>query len=178
MRRNYTEIKTLNKEQIGKEVLVRGRVHTSRGTGNLTFLVIRQRVHTIQAIIAKTDTIPKEMVNFSKKIPVESMVDVHAVVRAPEEVSQVDSCTQGDVELTVHKIFVVSEAETLPIQLLDCSVPSQIIKQQKQESQLLSNQIEQLKREEQTEEIKKQIQELEEKKEKSAVRASLSIFLK
>ena len=171
-RKKYTEIKTLNKEHKGQEVLVRGRVHASRGAGNLTFLVIRQRVHTIQAVIAKTETVPKEMVLFSKRIPLESVIDVYATVSSLDEVENVDSvesCTQGDVELRVNKIFVTSESQVLPIQIMDCSIPRSLLKKQKQEILEISKQIELLKEKGDSEENKKQLLELEDKKSKANV---------
>eukprot|EP01091_Cochliopodium_minus_P009757 TRINITY_DN2473_c0_g1_i1.p1 TRINITY_DN2473_c0_g1~~TRINITY_DN2473_c0_g1_i1.p1 ORF type:complete len:583 (-),score=249.74 TRINITY_DN2473_c0_g1_i1:91-1818(-) len=177
-RKNYTKISNLSKKDVGQQVLIRGRVLASRGAGNLTFIVIRQRVHTLQAVVAKTDLIPKEMVLFAKRIPVESIVDFYGEIGSLDEVENVEtieSCTQKEIELRVTKIFVSSEAQPLPIQILDCSVPRSIIKKQKQDILEISKQIEILKEnKESTEEIKNQILELEDRKSKTMKYVSIS----
>ena len=56
------------------------------------------------------------------RISRESVVDVYAWVR--EAPKRIESCTQGDVELHVEKLFVVSAAELgLPVQIEDLSRP-------------------------------------------------------
>jgi hypothetical protein len=46
--RVWTRISAVDDKVAGKTVLIRGRVHTSRATGNNVFIVLRQAFSTIQ----------------------------------------------------------------------------------------------------------------------------------
>lgn len=101
---------------------VRGRLFVSRATGKQCFFTIRQRCHTVQALIIANETISKQMVKFVAGISRESIIDVEGVVRKTP--SKVESCTQGDVELHVTQVFVVSASEPrLPILIEDAMRP-------------------------------------------------------
>lgn len=53
----------------GKEVWIRGRLHTSRVKGKTCFVVIRQKISTVQvAAFAGKDNISKEMIKFIEKV--------------------------------------------------------------------------------------------------------------
>ena len=56
-----------------------------RSAGNLVFLVLRERTRTLQAVLAKSDAVPKAMLKFAEKATPESVVDVAGVLRAPEQ---------------------------------------------------------------------------------------------
>lgn len=61
------------------------------------------------------------MIDFSKRIPKESIIDIKALVTVPEK--PIQGCTQK-VELQVREIFVVNKsAPILPFQLEDASRP-------------------------------------------------------
>lgn len=75
----------LDETLAGQEVLVRGRLHASRGTGKMCFIVVREQFATVQAVLAVSEGISKGMVTFAAKIPKESIVDVKAVVTVPEK---------------------------------------------------------------------------------------------
>ena len=47
-----------------KNVWVRGRLHTSRGTGRQCFVVIRDQQATIQALVFVGESVSKQMVKF------------------------------------------------------------------------------------------------------------------
>lgn len=66
-KRTFTEVHELNKDLSGKSVWVRGRLHTVRARGKQCFIVLRQRVFTIQVLVNVSDTISKAMVKFSSK---------------------------------------------------------------------------------------------------------------
>ncbi len=53
-------------ETLAKQTIwVRGRLHTSRGTGKQCFLVIRHQSATIQAVVFVNENISKQMVKFA-----------------------------------------------------------------------------------------------------------------
>lgn len=100
-------------------VWVRGRVHTLRSVGRNVFLVLRQGTATVQAVLVEGVDVSRAFVKWAaKELPAETIVDIHARL-APAEVK---SCTQGDVELSVARLYVVSRAApTLPFSLEDAA---------------------------------------------------------
>ena len=80
----WCKVGDLNVEHEGQTILVRGRVHTVRGTGKLAFLVVRESGHTVQCVISvKENVVSKGMVKFVTKINKESIVDVEGLVTVP-----------------------------------------------------------------------------------------------
>ncbi|KRT80426.1 tRNA synthetase, partial [Oryctes borbonicus] len=122
IKRNFTYVKALTKDLVGKQVWVRARLHTVRARGKQSFIVLRQREFTVQAILNVSETVSKAMVKFSSNITKESIVDIEAEVT--EVAGGVAGCTQRDVELVVSQIWVVStSAPQLPLQIEDASRP-------------------------------------------------------
>lgn len=117
--RTFTEVGDLDKSKVGSQVWVRARVSTSRSKGNGCFLVLRRRMQTVQGVIFKSDTVPKPMVKFAAGIAKESFVDVYASVVEPESPT---TTTQSVVELAIEKIFLLSAAEALPIEVEACNM--------------------------------------------------------
>ncbi|KAK6522183.1 aspartate--tRNA ligase dps1 [Arthrobotrys megalospora] len=112
----------LNTEDEGKQVLFRARVHNCRAQGNkMTFFELRQQHQTIQALMSvqADGTISKQMVKWAASISLESIVLVHGVVAKPYE--PIKSTTVQDVEIHISKLFIISEAGPLPIQIEDAS---------------------------------------------------------
>lgn len=124
----------------GKEVLVRGRVHTIRATGGNVFVILRQSFNTIQCVYSGKKDVAKLM----EGVPKESVVDVTATVAAapvpiastsqqvaPHTVFPNKFCLSSpfppapqNFELHVAKLFIVSKAAPqLPFQLEDASRP-------------------------------------------------------
>ncbi|GAB5361789.1 hypothetical protein AAMO2058_000742600 [Amorphochlora amoebiformis] len=109
------------------QVWVRARIHRIRSAGKLVFLVLRQGLETVQAVIEKstiTDPDPGTVQNatgnilqFARKILVpESIVDIRAVVRPAEVIM----CSQNELELSVERIYVVaSPSPDPPFQIQD-----------------------------------------------------------
>lgn len=139
--RVFTRVEDLDDSKANQTVLVRVRVHTSRPTGNLCFLLLRQRSFTVQAVVAKGGNVSKEMVTFAKNISKETIVDVEGVVSVVN--ARIESATQQTVEIQVQKIFVVNVAENLPMQIEDASRSSTLISQREAEVKALETQIEQ-----------------------------------
>jgi nondiscriminating aspartyl-tRNA synthetase len=124
-RRQYVRVEEVNESCVDKKVWLRVRVQTSRSTGKLCFLLLRQRVASIQGIVEANNQIPKEMVKFAASIPRESVVDVEGIVK--KAMTIVESATQQTVELSVTRLYVVSPAINLPIQFEDVSRPLPLI---------------------------------------------------
>jgi len=79
------QIKDLSDEHVGKEVLVRARLQNSRASGkNLCFMVLREAYSTVQAVLSKSDSVSPGMVQFSSKIPKESIIEIKAAVTKPD----------------------------------------------------------------------------------------------
>eukprot|EP00347_Sterkiella_histriomuscorum_P010186 403377277 len=117
--RTFTSVKELTEEHNGQEVLVRARLHATRGTGKMCFLVVREQFATVQAVLSVNDQISKGMVTFTSKIPKESIIDIKATVTIPEK--PVQTCSQK-VELQIKEIWVVNKSvPMLPFQLDDAS---------------------------------------------------------
>jgi len=117
--KTFTEVANIDNAMAGQEIVVRGRLHNSRGTGKLAFIVMRQQFSSIQMTVAASEKISKGMVNFASKVPKESIIEVNATVVVPEK--PVDSCTQS-VELSVNQFWVINRsAPMLPFQIEDAS---------------------------------------------------------
>ena len=119
--RKFIAVKDLTEEHSGAEILVRARLHQSRATGKLCFIVLREQFATVQSVLSVSETISKGMIDFAKRIPKESIVDIKALVTVPEK--PIQGCSQK-VELQVRGIWVVNKsAPILPFQLEDASRP-------------------------------------------------------
>ena len=114
--RKYTLVSNLNEDMAGYSVWLRGRAQTVRKQGGkLSFLVIRDNQATVQAVVSVTP----ETAKFAGAIPKESVVDIFGTVSIPPE--PLRGCTQANVEITVERIYCISRAEALPLQLEDLS---------------------------------------------------------
>ena len=107
----------------GEEVVFRGIVENARNqSAKLSFLVFRQGLSTIQAVVAASDTLSRQMVKFAGSIPAESVALVHAVVEKPKE--PVKSTTIQHLEVHVKKLYIIAKADAqLPMQVEDAERP-------------------------------------------------------
>ena len=119
--RKYTEVHELEEAHAGQEVLIRGRLHSSRAAGKkLVFIVIRERFATVQAILAVNEPeVSPGMAEYTRRIPKESIIEVKAKVVLPEK--PIESCSQK-IELQITEIFTINKsAPILPFQLEDAA---------------------------------------------------------
>ena len=107
----------------GKDITFRAVVENARvQSAKLAFLVLRQGLSSIQAVVAASDTLSRQMVKFCGGIPAESMVLVHGLVKRPME--PVKSTTISHLEIHIAKLFVIAKAEIpLPLQIEDAERP-------------------------------------------------------
>lgn len=120
--RKLVAVGSVGAAMANQDIWIRGRLHTSRGTGKQCFTVIRQQQSTIQALVFVGEAISKQMVKFCTAITKESIVDICGTVKKVDQ--KIESCTQSDVELHIKQIFVVSRsAPKLPLLIEDASRP-------------------------------------------------------
>lgn len=119
--RKWTRVSDLTADKVGQTVLIRARLHTSRVKGKSAFVVLRERVSTVQCTLFVDDkTVSKGMIKYVEGVPKESIVDVEGVVAKPE--AAVEGCTQKDVEIQVTGFHTISKAAPrLPFTLEDAS---------------------------------------------------------
>ncbi|KAF9015195.1 aspartate-tRNA ligase [Cyathus striatus] len=93
---------------VGKSVLLRARVHTSRAQGNkMVFLNLRQRTDSVQALlIVKEGQVSKQMVKWATSLADESIVLVQGIVEKTAE--PIKSASVSDVELHISEIYLIS----------------------------------------------------------------------
>lgn len=123
----WTKVGDLNESMAGKEVLVRGFLHTSRGVGKIAFVVVRSSLYTVQCVAQENDAkkIPAAMIGYMTGVPVESVVDVYGVVTVPEK--PVEGATQSAVEIQVTKFHCVHKATAaMPFQMEDACRPDAV----------------------------------------------------
>ena len=80
----YSTLKQLNEEIKDQTIIVRARVHRVTGKGSAAFIILRDQLYTTQAWIFVEEGINKAMVEFCRKIPKESIVEVKGVVHIPD----------------------------------------------------------------------------------------------
>ncbi|XP_044472368.1 aspartate--tRNA ligase 2, cytoplasmic-like [Mangifera indica] len=119
--KNWTEVGSLTDSLKDQEVLIRGRVHTTRPvSGKLTFLVVRERGFTVQCVVTlNPDYISRQMVKYVASLSRESIVDIIGAVSVPGVA--IKGATQ-QVEVQVRKLYCVNKAmPTLPINIEDAA---------------------------------------------------------
>lgn len=93
------------------QVLVRARLHAVRGKGKSAFLVLRQQLATVQAVLFVDDTtVSKGMVKYASAIPRESIVDITGIVAKPNV--PVEGCSQSEVSFLCRGWDLGLSAET------------------------------------------------------------------
>ncbi|PWY98511.1 aspartyl-tRNA synthetase [Testicularia cyperi] len=109
--------------EVGAEVTLRARIHTIRDvSSHLVFIVLRQQISTIQAVLAEEeDVITGHMVRWAKRLPLESIVLVRGRVQKPRE--PITGATVHEAEIKVQDLYlVVQNKETLPFNVYDADL--------------------------------------------------------
>ena len=116
---HFDNIEDLNASLDGKDVTIRARLQRSRIKGKGGFIVLREKVFTVQGCLFVAEgVISKQMLDFVKGIHLESIVEVKGKIKKVEK--PVESCTQKDIEIDVSSIFIVVDAiSVLPFQMED-----------------------------------------------------------
>ena len=103
----------INKSLVGETVTLSGWVHRKRDHGQLIFVDLRDH-YGISQIVSDTQ---KDTFDILEKISLESVISVHGKVveRSAETINH--NIPTGEVELQVDKITILSNAESLPLQV-------------------------------------------------------------
>ena len=103
----------INKSLVGELVTLSGWVHRKRDHGQLIFVDLRDH-YGISQIVSDTQ---KGIFEILDKISLESVITVHGKVveRSAETINH--NIPTGEVELQVDKITILSNAESLPLQV-------------------------------------------------------------
>jgi aspartyl/asparaginyl-tRNA synthetase len=106
----------------GTDVLIRCDVANARSqSAKLAFLNLRDSLDSIQAVIAASETLSRQLVKFASTIPPESLIDVIGTVKETKEV--IKSATIQDRELHIAQIWIISKSvPQLPIQVEDAEL--------------------------------------------------------
>lgn len=113
----YKQIYEVDEKRVGQQVWIRGRISSSRAVGKGCFLVVRQGISTVQAVMFQGEKIPKAMVKYATSISLESVVDILADVTSPD--APINSVSLKNVELSMIEIHVVSRATEVPFSVED-----------------------------------------------------------
>ncbi len=109
----WTDMKDLSESFIGKRVIIRGSWHNCRGTAKNAFVLFRDGLYMMQAILSVDNPlISRPMVKFAINIPKESIVDLEGEIVAAELTS--DQLSFKTFELRADRMFVISEAKCQP----------------------------------------------------------------
>jgi len=121
--RVWTPVGELGVEMEGKEVLIRGHLHTSRLVGKMAFVLVRSSLYSVQGLCAEVDgeASSKAIVKYVGALPVESVVEVRGIITLPAH--PIDAATQQDVEIQITQFHCVSKADAMPFQMEDACRP-------------------------------------------------------
>ncbi|ANQ06045.1 Aspartate--tRNA ligase [Plasmodium coatneyi] len=103
------------------DIWVRGRIHDIRSKGSLAFIILRQKLYSMQCILdIKNNDNDKNMMKWVSNLPLESIVDINGKIIKPE--IPIDS-TNIKYEVHIKKIFCISKtAKELPFLLKDANM--------------------------------------------------------
>lgn len=127
-----THITKLSEADLDKEITIITRIHNSRSqSAKLSFLTLRQQGKTIQAVLAVSDVVSRQMVKWAVSTNANSIVRVTGHLKKPMEPLRTTSLS--DLELHVTKIFMISQAiEQLPMQVKDAERPPPVSEEEEQ----------------------------------------------
>jgi nondiscriminating aspartyl-tRNA synthetase len=101
------------KSKVGETVTIKGWISVRRDQGKMVFFDIRDRSGTVQAVV-----LPKsEAIETAKNTNLESVVTVEGKVNERPEKNRNPKVQNGDIELEVLALTIVSQAETLPFDM-------------------------------------------------------------
>ncbi|MFZ2620946.1 MAG: aspartate--tRNA(Asn) ligase [Minisyncoccia bacterium] len=110
MKRTY--IKDLG-QSVGQEVSISGWVDVRRDQGKMVFMDIRDMSGKVQCVVLPSHTEPLEVV---KEVRTEWVLQVNGVINKRPEKNVKAGVQNGDIELEITKIQVLSKATELPFE--------------------------------------------------------------
>ncbi|TSJ81007.1 MAG: aspartate--tRNA(Asn) ligase [Candidatus Cardinium sp.] len=132
-----SEIKNLSSLDNQQVVRIRGRVFSKKDCGRVLFLIVRDGIDTLQAVLVKSkEGNPLSIADYNllRKIENESFVELVGQIYSPEKA--VLACSQQSIELAIMEYTVLSRSVLdLPITLKEAAC----IEDKKNENQLFSS---------------------------------------
>jgi aspartyl-tRNA synthetase len=110
--RVFKQINDLTEDRVGQTIWIRGRVGNSRAVGKGIFLLLRQQMSIVQAVMFQSEKISKAMIKYGAGISLESIVDIRALITKAD--SPIQSASVKNIELAIEEIHVISRAQELP----------------------------------------------------------------
>ncbi len=101
------------KNHLEKEVVIGASINVVRNQGKVAFFDFRDRTGIVQGVIFGKP----ELLEASKELRVESVVSVTGILHARPEKGVNPNVQNGDIELEITAIDVLSHAEVLPFEL-------------------------------------------------------------
>lgn len=101
------------KEQSGQEVVIHGWVDVARNQGKVAFFDFRDRSGKVQGVVFGKP----EVLEIAKTLKPEWVVAVTGIVKERDEKQVNEKIQNGDIELEITNIEILSEADTLPFEL-------------------------------------------------------------
>lgn len=111
--KNRIYIKDLN-QNIGKEIIIAGWVDVRRDQGKMVFFDMRDMTGRVQCVTLPSHT---EAIEVAKTIRPEWVLKITGLVNKRPEKNIREGVINGDVEMEVTKIEVLSEAKELPFDM-------------------------------------------------------------
>ncbi|MGL4759528.1 MAG: aspartate--tRNA ligase [Patescibacteria group bacterium] len=108
------DYKKINQSLIEQDITIGGFVNTIRDHGGLLFIDLRSFGQTFQTVV---DPSQKEVFEIAKSLHSEYVVEIKGKIskRTPETIN--NKIPNGDLELLIEKLEVVSKAKTLPFDI-------------------------------------------------------------
>lgn len=101
------------KNKVGEKALVQGWVSVRRDQGKMVFFDFRDRSGSVQGVV-----LPKsEAIDVAKEVRSEYVVAVEGTVNKRPEKNINEGVQNGDIELEIHNIAVLSKAAEMPFDL-------------------------------------------------------------
>ncbi|KAF2146362.1 uncharacterized protein K452DRAFT_243136 [Aplosporella prunicola CBS 121167] len=115
---SFTELKAQEEAVVFRCTVINARSQSAK----LAFLNLRQGDQTIQAVVAASEKLSRQMVKFAGSVSAQSIVLVHGLVRDVKE--PIKSATIKNLEVHIQRLFIISKAEPqLPLQVEDAERP-------------------------------------------------------
>ena len=98
----------------GETILIKGWIDVRRDQGKMVFFDFRDMTGTIQGVVLPNRP---EVTEIAKNTRVESAVQIEGIVNKRPERNVIAGKINGDIELEITSIVVLSEAEVLPFDM-------------------------------------------------------------
>ncbi len=110
----------LHGDHAGESVVLNGWIENHRHHGQVVFLDLRDRYGVTQCVVdQETAELAEGAFDRIRRLGAEDVLSVHGVVRRRGADKENKDRTTGEIEVLVHAVEVLSEAEPPPFEILD-----------------------------------------------------------